>query len=250
MITILIPCYNEERNLKRGVLNEVFNFLKTQDFSWEVVITDDGSSDASVEIINKEINDKPGFRIIENEHGGKPVTLYHGMKVCRGEYVLFADMDQSTPITELKKLIPYIKKYDVIIGSRGLERKNFPFYRKLGSKVFINFRKSMLLPEIKDTQCGFKLFKLEAVKKAFPLLEFFKTKKSARGWTVTSYDVELLHILKKMGHKICEVEVNWNDRDESTSKGGSIQKYFKESKSMATQIIRVKINDLRGLYDI
>jgi len=136
-----------------------------------------------------------------------------------------------------------------VIGSRGLSRKNFPFYRRLGAIVFATFRKLFILPEINDTQCGFKLFSKDVVAKAFPRLQFFRDKRVARGWVVTSFDVELLHIIKKMGYTIEEVPVIWEDSDKSVSKGGSLSRYFKESKEMFIQILRVKWNDLRGFYD-
>lgn len=249
-ISVIIPCYNEEENIKRGVVREMYKYLKDKKFTWEVLISDDGSTDRSKLLVSSEIKELKGFRILNNPHRGKPMTIYAGLKKAVGDYVLFMDMDQSTPIRELDKLLPFIKKYDVVIGSRGMERKDFPIYRKLGSAVFMNFRKLMLLPEIKDTQCGFKLYKRSVVLKAFPHLEFFKSNIKVKGWTVTSYDVELLHIIKKMGYTIKEVVVDWLDRDISTSKGGSMEKYIKESRSMATQILRVKLNDIRGFYNL
>ena len=129
-----------------------------------------------------------------------------------------------------------------------MKRKNFPLYRKLGALVFMYIRKAFVLSDIDDTQCGFKLFERNLVKKVFPKLEFFKKNKKAKGWTVTSWDVELLHIIEKMGKKIMEVKVIWEDTDISSSKGGSFGRYFKESKDMLFQIIRVKLNDLRGMY--
>jgi len=190
------------------------------------------------------------FRLLTNKHGGKPHALLCGIKKARGKYMLFTDMDQSTPIDQLEKLLPFLaKKYEVVIGSRGMDRKKFPIYRKLGSMVFIQFRKALLLRDINDTQCGFKLFNTEIVKSAFPKLEFFRNKQKVKGWKVTSYDVELLHIIKKMGYKIKEVTVNWSQEDESDSKGNSLTKYINESQEMLMQIIRVKYNDLRKLYD-
>lgn len=248
-ISVIIPCYNEEENLKRGTLKEVNDYLKTVKFSWEVIVSDDGSSDRSRELVKQIIKPMKGFRLLENPHGGKPSALLYGIKASNGDYILFSDMDQSTPISELDKLLPFLKKgSDVVIGSRGLVRKNFPFYRKLGAIIFVAFRRFLILSEITDTQCGFKLFKKEAIIKTFPLLEFFKTKERITGWKVTSYDVELLHILKKKGYQIKEVIVNWDDRDESKSKGNMISRYIRESKEMFRQILRVKINDLKGEY--
>lgn len=248
-LSIIIPCYNEEQNLKREVLRDVYEYLQTVNFSWEVIISNDGSTDGSVAFIRQKIKSYKNFRLLDNPHGGKPSPLWYGIKVAKGNYVLFLDMDQSTPVSELDKLWPYVKEgFDVVIGSRGMKRKNFPLYRQLGAAVFSNFRRLLILPEIRDTQCGFKLFERELLTKAFPKLEFFKKKEKTVGWKVTSFDVELLHIMKKMGGKIKEVTVEWKDEDTSTSKGGGLSKYFKESKEMLMQILRVKINDLRGLY--
>lgn len=249
-LSVILPSYNETKNINRGVLTQVHDYLAKQKYSWEVIISDDGSTDQSADLVADQISAWPRFRLLRNVHGGKPSALLHGIQAAKGEYVLFTDMDQSTPITQLakllKKLTPGTK---VVIGSRGLERKNFPFYRKLGSAVFVTLRKLFLLRDIKDTQCGFKLFDRKLVAKAFPKLEFFKKNTRVTGWQVTSYDVELLHIIKKMGERIEEVVVNWSDADESDSKGGGVGRYLRESQEMIVQIMRVKRNDLRGIYD-
>lgn len=250
-LSIIVPCYNETANLERGVLEDIYNFLRKKNYTWEVIISDDGSPDKSVEVASSQIKSLKNFKLLRNPHGGKPSALQYGIKAARGEYVLFTDMDQSTPIQELDKLMEPLKSdYKIIIGSRGIERKNFPFYRRLGAIVFATFRKSMLLREINDTQCGFKLFKTDIVAKAFPLLQFFKTKQRTTGWKVTSYDVELLHIISKMGYKIKEVVVAWKDEDTSKNKGGGLSRYVRESKEMLMQILRVKLNDLRGEYQV
>ena len=248
-LSIVIPCYNEAENIRNGILEEINTYLRKVTYPYEVIISDDGTTDGTWDLAEKRMPELKNFVHLKNPHGGKPAALLAGLVKSQGEHILFTDIDQSTPISEVEKLLPNLKNYEVVIGSRGLKRKNFPWYRKLGAAVFSNFRRIMILPEIKDTQCGFKLFKATDLKKAFPMLEFFKNTKKVVGWKVTSFDVELLHILKKMGCKIAEVEVVWNDRDTSTSKGGALQKYVKESKEMFFQILRVKLNDLRGMYD-
>lgn len=249
-LTVVIPCFNEEANLKRNVLKEIQNYLKKKDFGWEVVVSDDGSTDRSREIIKKQIYGLDGFRLLENLHGGKPSALLHGIKSAKGSNILFADMDQSTPIRELDKLLPFVnqEKAGAVIGSRGLVRRNFPLYRKIGAIVFSTVRRSLILPEITDTQCGFKLFKAEVLKKYFPSLEIFRVSEKVTGWKVTSWDVEFLHMIKRKGYKIYEVTVEWNDEDVSKSKGGALQKYINESKEMFWQILKVRINDMRGKY--
>jgi len=247
-LSVIIPCYNEEENLQRGVLKDVSDYLRKQDYSWEVIISDDGSNDNSLKIVSDFVENHRGFRVLKNKHGGKPWALLQGIKKAKGEYLLLTDMDQSTPIDQLEKLLPWIKKgFDVVIGSRGMERKNFPLFRKIGAIVFRHFRRSLLLPRINDTQCGFKLFKREVIADVFPRLGVLQEK--ASGWTVTSYDVELLFILDRLGFKIKEVVVDWQDRDISTKKGRSyLTRYIKESKDMAKQVLRVKLNHWRGRY--
>jgi len=250
-ISVIIPSYNEAENIQRGVLKDVYKFLSKKKFTWEVIISDDGSSDASYLLAKKEVRKLKGFSVLENNHEGKPSALWYGIQKSRGVYVLFTDMDQSTPIDQLEKLLPKVDEgFDVVIGSRGMSRKNFPLYRRLGAAVFISIRKSLMLSDIDDTQCGFKLFDRRVLMKTFPKLEFFETLgKKVKGWKVTSFDVELLHIIKKLGYKVAEVRVKWEGTDKSTAKGNALQRYLKESYEMFLQILRVKLNDIKGLYE-
>lgn len=248
-LSVIVPCYNEEENIKRDVLRRIFEYIRHKDFSWEVIVSDDGSTDESLALVKKRIENLENFKVLENPHGGKPSALNYGIKAAKGENVLFCDMDQSTPIEELDKLLPYVKEgYAAIIGSRGMDRENFPVYRKIGAFVFASFRKLFLLRDINDTQCGFKLFERRVLVKTFPNLEFFRKENKAKGWTVTSFDVELLHLIEEVGGKIMEVKVVWKDEDTSVSKGGAKQKYIKESIDMFKQILRVKLNDMKGMY--
>ena len=100
-LSVIIPCYNEGGNLKRNVLNGVHQYLKSKKFSWEVLVSDDGSSDTSRELVKKEIVSWKNFRLLENPHGGKPSALWYGICAAKGKFVLFADIDQSTPIYQL-----------------------------------------------------------------------------------------------------------------------------------------------------
>lgn len=246
-ISIIIPCYNEIENLKREVLEQVEKYLRKQDYPSEVIISDDGSTDESVKIVEKFAKYHPRFKLLKNKHGGKPFALRAGYRKSKGEIVLFTDMDQSTPIEELAKLLPFFEKdYDVVFGSRGLARKNFPFYRKIASVVFRFVRQIFLLRGVVDTQCGFKAFKKEALKAIFSKLTIFKNGKEATGWRVTAYDVELLFVAEKLGFQIKEVPVFWEDRDITL---GKKRNFLKESKEMLFEVLRVKMNDWRGDYE-
>jgi dolichyl-phosphate beta-glucosyltransferase len=250
-ISVIIPCYNEAKNLQRGVLDEVYSYLRRQDDEWEVIIADDGSTDRSRELVQQIIADKSGFQLVALPHGGKPAAIWGGLQRAGGDAVLFTDMDQSTPISELEKLLPrYRQGYDVVIGSRGTAREGFSVLRRVGSWVFRTMRSAFLLRDIHDTQCGFKLFRREPVLELFPQLQFFK-EDAPSGWKVTAYDVELLYLFERAGYTIKEVEVAWENRDVSDTKGqgGELGRYMRESWSMAREVLRVNINRLRGLYD-
>jgi len=257
-LSVVIPCFNEEKNLKRGVLKEVWQYLKRQKYSSELIVSDDGSTDNSVKTVKElfinELNQaalltrsKVIIKLIENPHGGKPFAVRAGIKKAKGKIVLFTDMDQSTPIAQVEKLLPFFEKgYDVVIGSRGLERKGFSLLRRLASKVFRLFRKALLLKNIDDTQCGFKAFKNKVAKDLFSQLLIFKNPAKVKGWRVGAFDVELLFIAQKRGYKIAEVPVYWEDKDVAK---GKQRKFLKESWQMLKEILRVKLNDLRGFYD-
>ena len=259
-LSVIIPCYNEETNLKRGTLNEVDDYLKKQDYQSEVIISDDGSNDESLQIVEVFAKNHPRFKLLKNKHTGKPFAVGAGIKKARGEIVLFTDMDQSTPLNQIEKILPnfarnkvlakqgsYFKQsFDLVIGSRGKQRMGFSLFRQLASASFRLIRQAILLKNIVDTQCGFKAFKNEVAKDLFSRLQIFKETKETRGWRVGAFDVELLFIAQKQGRRIAEVLVEWQDKDIAQ---GKQRKFFKESWEMLKEILRVKLSDLRGYYD-
>lgn len=251
-LSVIIPCYNEQKNLERGVLDEVYQYLAGRDYPWEVIIVNDESTDGSRRLIQGFIQDRASFSLVDIPHGGKPAAVWEGIQQARGHIVLFADMDQSTPLHEVEKLLPwYDKGYDVVIGSRGVERQGFSIGRRLGSVVFRSLRRLFLLHDISDTQCGFKSCRREAALDAFPRLQFFQQVDQPSGWKVSAYDVELLHLLEKAGYRVKEVEVDWLNRDQSDTKdqSGALGRYLRESVEMTKEVLRVRLNELKGLYD-
>lgn len=252
-LSIIIPSYNETENLKNGALNGVRDYLEKQKYPWEVIVSDDGSPDEEARKLAKEFCDKtPGFKFLENKHAGKPFAIWSGIQKATGEIVLFSDMDQSTPISEFEKLSPFYNQgYDVVIGSRGTMRKNSSAFRSLASIIFRGVRRTVLLGNIIDTQCGFKSCRLEVARKVFPMMQIIKAgSDNLVGWKVTSYDVELLFAAQKLSYKIAEVPVEWENRDLSmdTKKSSSKGKFAKESIDMLKELWRVKMNDIKGYY--
>jgi dolichyl-phosphate beta-glucosyltransferase len=252
-LSIVIPCYNEAKNLENHVLDEVAGYLAAQNYAWQVIIVNDESTDRSRALVQEFVQTHPQFALFDIPHGGKPAAVWAGIQQARGEVVLLTDMDQSTPIRELGKLLPwYAQGFDTVIGSRGSAREGFSITRKLGSFVFRNVRGLLILRNIGDTQCGFKLFRRPVLLSLFPHLEFFRRGSRSLGWQVTAYDVELLYLIGKAGYRLKEVTVDWYNRDQSDTKShvkGEIPRYFRESVEMGQEILRVKINQWQGMYD-
>ncbi len=245
-LSVVVPCYNEKENLERGVLEQIEGYLVQQKYASEVIISDDGSSDGSLALVKKYLTDHRRFRLLENHHAGKAFAIRAGVTAAQGEIVLFADMDQSAPIKEIAKLLPFFKKgFDIVIGSRGQKREGFSFFRLLVSHGFRVFRQTFLLRNLTDTQCGFKAFKTKIAQELFSRLLIFQKATKTKGWRVSAFDVELLFLAQKRGYKIKEVIVDWQDRDVAS---GKKRKFFKESKEMLQEILRVKLNDLLGCY--
>ena len=213
LLTVVIPSYNEMGNLQKGILNKIQRYLDRQPYNYEVIVVDDGSSDDSRDFIKKFTKEEKQFHLIENSHSGKAGAVTTGMLAAKGDYILFTDMDQATPIEELEKVMPFIQKgFDVVIGSRSGNRKGAPLTRKIMAKSMMILRSVIVgLPEITDTQCGFKLFTKDEAKRIFEKVkDSHHGFKKIHGSSVTAgFDIELLFIAKKMGLKIKEVPVSW-----------------------------------------
>lgn len=245
-LSIIIPNYNEAANLEAGALKKVIDYLKTAKFSYEVILSDDSSTDKSPEFLEKFVKNHLEFRLLKNPHTGKAGAIKSGIEASIGEYILFTDMDQSTPLPEIDKLIPWFEKgYRAVIGSRGRKRQA-SLFRQIAAVSFLTFRKTLLLSQITDTQCGFKAFEANLLKKTFPKLSNFDKVEVTKGWKVSAFDVELLFLIEKQGEKIKEVRVNWRDEDLSTNKS---RNFLTESIDMLKQILKVKIKNLKGEYD-
>jgi len=248
MISVVIPCYNEEANIRRGVLEDVVRFLSSRPYRWELIVADDASVDNSLALVEAFAADQENVRLLKLPHGGKPGAILGGIREAQGDIILFSDMDMSTPIEELEKLLPWFDQgYDVVIGSRGIQREGFNLFRQFSSFAFRNMRRALILPHIVDTQCGFKAFRAEVIKEIFPQLSFFTSQRNIQGWVVSAFDVELLFIAKKWGYQISEVQVLWRDMDESTTKQRG-NKFISESMEMAREILSVIWNNIRGAY--
>ncbi len=244
-LSVVIPSYNEIANLHKGVLDKVEHFLQKQKHEYEVLVVDDGSNDGSIEFEEKFIKENRNFRLIKNTHSGKAGAVTSGMLSAKGKYVLFTDMDQATPIEEVNKLLPFAERFDIVIGSRNSQRKGAPWTRLLMAKGMMVLRSVIVgIKGIKDTQCGFKLFRKDVSDVLFLKLQNFHHgyKKISGSSVKAGFDVELLFLAQKMKYKIKEVPVDWLYVE--TRRVSPI----KDSIEAFEDLIRIKLNDLSGKY--
>ena len=232
-------------NLQKGVLDKVEHYLSKQKFQFEIIVVDDGSIDGSVEFVEKFVKENSKIKLIKNSHTGKAGAVTNGVLSASGEYVLFADMDQATPIEEINKLLPFSQNFDIVIGSRNSQRKGAPWTRLVMANGMIFLRSLLIgIKDIKDTQCGFKLFKNSVAKKVFKNLEDFHHgyKKISGSSVKAGFDVELLFLAQKMNYSIKEVPVEWLYVE--TRRVSPI----KDSMEALEDLVKIKINDLLGKY--
>lgn len=242
-LSVVIPAYNEEENLKKGVLDEVWTYLEKNKLDYEVIIVDDGSDDSTKHIVKKYISEHDRFRLIEVAHGGKANAVMTGMLEAKGEIVLFTDMDQATPITQWDKFSPKFEEgFDLVIGSRH-GRKGAPIFRKLAAWGFSLLRTIILGLPFEDTQCGFKAFTKKAVEKLVPKIKHEWGVVHFKGGAVNAgFDVELLYLAKKYNFKIAEVEVEWKYVDTERVQ------VIKDALAAIYDMLRIRVNDLKGKY--
>lgn len=206
-LSIVIPAYNEARRIGPS-LEKVALYLKSKPFPAEVLVVDDGSGDGMNEVLETFRDRFRCLRIFRSElNRGKGYSVRHGVLEARGDLVLFTDADLSAPIEEADKLLAAMERElaDAAVGSRGLERKligiHQPFLREAGGRTFNLMVRFATGLKIRDTQCGLKLFRRAQTRRAFELLQ-------NDGF---SFDFELLFLIERLGGKLVEVPVRWNN---------------------------------------
>lgn len=236
-LSIIIPAYNEEKRIK-GTLESIAEYLRKIDKKVEVFVVDDGSRDNTAEICLSMTNQIPNLSVIKNtQNKGKGQSVKQGMRIATGEYRLFMDADNATPIDEIEKLLPYADEYPIVIGSRYLSESHIivkqPWYRIVISRIGHFIIDLLLVRGIKDTQCGFKLFTKEAAEQIFP-------KQTIKRW---GFDMEILAIAQKiLKLKIKEVPVTWYNSSDSRFRP------IRDAVRTLRELIKIKLNLISGKY--
>lgn len=245
-LSVVIPSYNEQKNLQRGVLDEVTDYLRSQSYSWEVILTDDGSSDGTTQLLKEFAAKHDHVRVVENIHAGKGPTVQSGMLQATGQWRLFTDFDQSTPISEIEKLWPFTEQgFPIVIGSRevkGAVRDKEPWYRHLMGRGFNFLVQILAVGGLYDTQCGFKLFSAAATTTLFSHLLIYGRAKARQDAFTGAFDVEALFLARKYKMNIKEVPITWHHHE--TDRVSPI----KDSIRMLKDILKIRLADLQGKY--
>ena len=235
-LSIIIPAYNEEYRLPR-TLEQIFVFLREQNYLTEVLVIENGSNDRTYEIARDFAGRYDNVRVFSEKQPGKGNAVRLGMLEARGEYRFLCDADLSMPIEEVNRFLPpQLTGIDVAIGSReapGAVRYNEPEIRHLGGRLINLAIRTLILPGLQDTQCGFKCFRAGVANKIFPY-------QSISGW---SFDIEILYLARKYSYRIAEVPVDWYFDAETKLRA------VNDALRMLRDIFLIHWNNLRGLYD-
>jgi glycosyltransferase involved in cell wall biosynthesis len=238
-LSVIIPAYNEEQRLPQ-TLDEVLNHLQAQSYRSEIMIVDNASLDNTYFISERfaqEHNhvDLP-IQVLQEPQQGKGNAVKRGILATNGEYRFMCDADLSMPITEIDRFFPpRLEEFDIAIASReapGAVRYNEPAYRHMVGRIFNTLIRVLVLPELNDTQCGFKCFRGPVAEELFPHM-------TIPGW---SFDVEILYIAKQRGYRIVEIPIPWYFNPQSHIS------VARDSFQMAMDIFRIRLNDQKKKY--
>lgn len=232
-LSVVIPAYNESERIlpTLGAFAVVISGMGIQ---WELIVSDDGSKDNTAQLV-EDLGWK-NLHVVRHPNTGKGGAVKRGVMAARGDFILFADADNSTPIEELPRLLEKLEAgCAVAVGSRaaeGAKEENKSLVRHLASWGLRTLAQMLSGVTIKDTQCGFKLFSHEAARQLFG-------RQKMMGF---SFDLELLYLARKLNLRVAEVPVRWFDAP------GSKVDPIKDSLKFLQDILRIRRLDQQGNY--
>ena len=235
-VSVIVPAYNERRRIRK-TLEAINDYFSNTPLTRQIIVVDDGSDDNTsdvVENLKKDISDLSVITYHPNR--GKGHAIKKGIEACHGEYILFTDADNSTPIEEFERFYPLLKDNQVVIGSRYISGSTMvvkqPKYRvfigRLGNKLIQFF----LLDGVTDTQCGFKAFQHEAAKQIFTRMKVNRF----------GFDIEILSIARLLNFTVKEMPVSWYNSPESRIRP------LKDALRTFGELIYIKLNLWGGRY--
>jgi len=233
-ISIVIPVYNEQNRI-HSFLSSIIEYVRKKDFSYEIVIVDDGSSDATVIMVESFLKEKlpDKYKILKLPvNSGKGAAIKKGMLEVAGEYIFFLDADGSTSIEEIDNFIPHFSShFDIYIAGRTIKHKA-PFKRKFFGYGYIYLANFILQLGVPDITCGFKCYKQTCAQEIF-------SRQKLNNW---SFDAEDMFIARKHGYRIKTLPVKWKHT------GGSKVKVLKNVFACGLDLFRIRFYDIKGMY--
>ena len=235
-LSIIIPAHNESQRLTPS-LEKIKAFIQTHAYPVEVVVVENGSTDDTLAVAKSFMDALPGLRVFHEDTRGKGLAVRRGMLEAKGEYRFLCDADLSMPIEQVGRFLPKaLGSVEIAIGSREVEgaiRFKEPGYRHLIGRGFNTMVRWLVLPGLQDTQCGFKCFRGDIAEHIFRL-------QTMHGM---SFDAEVLFIARKLGYEIQEIAIDWYYNPDSRVR------LVKDSIQMALDLLKIRANDRRGVYD-
>jgi glycosyltransferase involved in cell wall biosynthesis len=239
-LSIVIPAYNEEKRLDRTLarIREYLATVQPLRTNTEILVVNDGSTDATAEVARRWMQEIPSLRLVENPgNRGKGYSVRHGMLEAHGNVALFTDADLSSPIEESQKLLAAIHAgNDVAIGSRAVDRSLIAVHqsrlRELAGIIFNGFVRLITGLRFHDTQCGFKVFVRERSRIIFE-------QQRIEGF---GFDPEILFLAQRHGLRSAEVPVRWAHDDATRVR------VFSDSLKMFGDLLVIRWNTLMGRY--
>jgi len=235
--SVVVPVYNEAAGIADTV-QRLTRYLAGTALSWEIVIVDDGSADATAATVESLAASDPRVRLVRGGRHGKGAAVRRGMLEASGAWRFMADADLSMPPANIGRFFTVLKGAPpvphVLIGSReapGSERVGEPWRRHVVGRAFNLLVQAVVLPGIQDTQCGFKLFSAEAAAALFP-------RTTIDGF---AFDVEVLALARRSGYGVREVGIEWHCRPDSRVSAWRGAAAFAD-------ILRVRWNAWTGRY--
>ena len=236
-VSVVIPAYNEEARIGRSLMS-VAEYLEAQNYSSELVIVDDGSSDGTREKVRQVARELrvPLILLSYARNAGKGYALKAGFACAAGRQILFCDADLASPIEEISRLLEVLNDgADVAIGSRRLDGSNIsvhqPWVRERLGKAY-TWLVRWLIADVSDATCGLKAFRREAGQDLFGRLRI-------HGW---SFDAEILSLTRRLGHRIDEVPVRWADQ------AGTRVRLLRDSIGSLIGLVRILLFAISGAH--
>lgn len=237
LLSVVIPAYNEHARI-HGTLDRVLPYLRARENPFELIVVDDGSVDETAASV--EARGDPEIVVIRcAQNRGKGAAVRTGVLASRGDAILLTDADLSAPIEELSRLEASLSEgSDVACGSRGLRSSEIvrsqPIYRRQMGNVFNHILRLLALTSLRDTQCGFKLFRGQPAQDIF-------SRCTTDGF---AFDVECLYLAERLGYRVAEVPVAWSHVPESRVH------VAKDSARMLRDVLKIRLAAWTGHYSV